>query len=86
MKITVDGHEYTVERNTRDGVETVTVTIGYGDVVATAEIVHNVELIAVAYECYDSSEEILTSSYPYYEYTTAEALARWMVATHPEHQ
>ncbi|MBE0527258.1 MAG: hypothetical protein IH631_09965 [Candidatus Thorarchaeota archaeon] len=88
MKISVDGHEYVMELDDRYGQNAVRVFQEPYGLIAEAEVDHNMEQICVDYSEYegDSSDDVFHTTYSYWEYTTPEELAAWMVATHPEHQ
>ena len=89
MEVSVDGHKYEVEHTPASlgQPEWVVVWDCNTELVADAEVDHNCEHVEVDYHWRadpTGMEQRASYSYPYFEYTTPEELARWLVATHPE--
>lgn len=85
-QITVDGIDYTYENSFYGwNVNQEVITLKDCDgIVAEASVDHNMEHIGVTYYGeYDGDRYTEETSYPYFEYSDDEDLARWMAATHP---
>lgn len=78
--ICVDGCTYEVEHTTGSSSEMIVVWDIHATLICDAEIDHNSESIAISYHY---PLETVESSYSYYEYTTPDDLASWMVSTMP---